>query len=334
MNQQVSLIGTASYLPSRVVDNSYFNLDPKAAENLMFKGCLKRHHASPEETAPSMIKKAATTLSTRLDFNLSRDVDILIINTHFLDRAFTGCGAQVAHELNLKTDQIIDMHNGGCISFVMMMHLAAELMQSGSYQTALICNVQNGAGRIFSQGINRQRPQSAIPGDGCGVGLLVKSDLAPILSFVRCSFGEHAYDMNLICEHGTSKGWWEPHVEPFNIEFNADNIAKIIERGNTLVPMVGYEALKKASVDKSDIDYMICNQPNPLFLEHWRKAFGLPSWRLIHTFFEHGNLFGAGPPIAYERGCLDGRIKKGNKILMAGFSHAGDYAAAAVITAA
>ena len=331
--EQVTLIATASYMPAKVVDNSYFDLDHVAGENLMFKGCRLRHHASPEETAPYMIRKAAETLAERTGIRLNQEVDMLLTNTHFLDRAFTGCGAQVAYELGLKTDQIIDMHNGGCISFVMMMQLAAELMQGGSYRTALICNVQNGAGRIFGQGSNRGRPQSAIPGDGCGVGLLVKSNRAPVLGFARRCFGAFASDMNLVCEHGTQKGWWEPHKEPFNIEFNAENTPQIIKRGNELVPLVGYEALKEAGLGANDIDHLICNQPNPIFLRNWREAFHLPEEKLIHTFYEHGNLFGAGPPIAYERGCMDGRIKPGDKVLMAGFSHAGDYAAAAVITA-
>ena len=66
------------------------------------------------------------------------------------------------------------------------------------------------------------------------------------------------------------------------------------------------------------------------FLRNWREALLLPPEKQVHTFEEYGNLFGAAIPVNLERARQTGRIAKGSTVAMGGFSHAGDYAAAAI----
>jgi 3-oxoacyl-[acyl-carrier-protein] synthase-3 len=68
-----------------------------------------------------------------------------------------------------------------------------------------------------------------------------------------------------------------------------------------------------------------------VFLRNWRESLQLPVEAHVHTFAEHGNLFGAGIPISLERAADDGKLIPGQHVVLGGFSHAGDYAAAAVI---
>ena len=325
----VGLEATASYLPENIVENSFFSAGKKSSHP-MFKGARERRHVSPDETAVSMIEQAYKNLTDKTERDLSREIDILLTNVTCLDIPFTGSGAAVAHRLGLNPKWILDVHNTGCVSFIYMMELAQKLMADGSAQTALICNVQNAAGRVFSHPDNLERPQSAIPGDGCGIGLLVKDGKNPIKSILTKSFGAYAEDMRVTTEN--SEDWWAPREKSLFIDFSEDRLGSIVARGNRLVPEVMYSALKQAGIETSEVDTMITNQPNPIFLRNWREALLLPEEKQVESYQEHGNLFGAAIPINIERAmAAKERSPDGGYLALGGFSHAGDYAAAAVI---
>ena len=323
----LSLIGTASYLPETVVDRSFFG--ESTTKGGMFRGPEKRHHVAKGETAADMIERATARLVERLGLRPQKDVDIILTNVSCLDMPFTGCGASVSQRIGAKPSYIFDVQNTGCVSFVFMMQLARSLMATSAARTALVCNVQNAAGRAFAHPQNRTRPQSSVPGDGCGVGYLVANDESPVRSIVTHAYGEYADDMRVKSEDGNE--WWEPRTTPLHIDFSEDRVAKIVARGNALVPAVVREACQAAEIKTSDIDVLVTNQPNLVFLRNWREALMLPKEKQVETFEEHGNMFGAAIPVSFERAVATGRLKKGDHVVLGGFSHAGDYAASAVV---
>ncbi len=324
----VSLAGTASYLPDRIVPNEFFG-DNTKRRRAMFRGSKQRHHANAEETPAVMIQRATERLCDRLALDPAKDFDLLLCNVTCLDMPFMGCGATVSRLIGARPQTIVDVHNAGCVSFVHMMSIARTLMQAGEIKTALICNVQNSAGRVFAHPDNRTRPQSSIPGDGCGVGYLVANDESPIRSIVVKSHPEYADDMFFVSPDGGT--WWDPRKTAMHVDFNEDRIASIVWRGNTLVPAVIDDAVAQAGLTRDDIDVLITNQPNRLFLRNWREAFCVAPEAHVHTFAEHGNLFGAAMPISFERAVDTGALKSGGHVVFGGFSHAGDYTASAVV---
>lgn len=81
----------------------------------------------------------------------------------------------------------------------------------------------------------------------------------------------------------------------------------------------------------SDIDLLITNQPNRMFLKQWQERLSIPSERHLDTFDRFGNLFGAGVPITLDHGIREGRVADGSLLMLAGFAHAGDFAGAAAV---
>jgi 3-oxoacyl-[acyl-carrier-protein] synthase III len=325
----VSLEGVASYLPEKIVDNDYFRMASGVTRHPMFRGTNLRHHMEPHETATGMAVKAIQRLAEKYTLDLSQDVDVLITNVTIADLPFVGCGAAIAGELKLSPGYVYDLQNGGCVSFIYMLELAQVLLNATDARSAILCNLQTAAGRIFSLEENRKLPQSCVPGDGCGVAYVTKEGNNPLLTTVTRTHGEFANDMEVKAPDG--RRWWEPGATAFNIEFNEHKIASIVSRGNRLVPEAMYQALQQAQLKVTDIDSLVTNQPNRIFLRNWREAVALSEEQHIHTLAEHGNLFGSAIPVCLERGIDEGRIKPGSNILLAGFSHAGDYSAAAVI---
>ncbi len=325
----VSLAGTASYMPEAVVDNAFFGVDQGRSRGGMFRGPSERRHMAPQESAAEMIERATRILCDRTGLDPAVDIELILTNVSLPDSPFTGCGASVSHRLGCTPKRIVDMHNTGCVSFVFMMDLARSLMVTTGAKSALICNAQTAAGRVFAHPENRTRPQSAIPGDGCGVGLLLANEDSPVLSIATRSCGAFADDMRATSECGGA--YWEPRPSALHLDFTESRIAAIVARGNRLVPELIHEACADAAISTSEIDVLVTNQPNEVFLRNWREALLLPKDAHVDTYAEHGNLFGAAIPVCLERAEQIGRLQPGNTVVLAGFSHAGDYAAAAVV---
>jgi 3-oxoacyl-[acyl-carrier-protein] synthase-3 len=326
--QNVSLLGVASYLPEHVVTNEFFA--PGAASRRgMFTAPTTRRHVGPDETAAELIERASVRLFEQLGLKAAKDVDILFTNVAVPDQAFTGCGAEVAHRIGARPRWIIDLHNSGCVAFIYMMDLARTLLVQSGARGALLCTVQNAAGRIFSDPELRKKSQAPVPGDGCGVGYVALSDASPILSLVQHCQPEFASDMLACADDG--RRYWQPGTTPLSIRFTEARVASIIERGNRIVPQVVSEACREAGLRTRDIELLITNQPNPIFLRNWREALELPKERHHDTFDQYGNLFSAGIPINLEDALAHGKLAPGGTLALGGFSHAGDYAAAAII---
>jgi len=324
----ISLIKTAGYLPGTPIDLSFYPIEAQENEGFLQRGKY-RHHISENENAADMIINASSKLIKELNLDPAKDIDIILTNVSCPDQPFNGCGVEVKHRLGAKAKWIFDIHNTGCISFVMMMSLAQSLMASSQAKTALICCVQSAAGRIFADPQIRSRPESCVPGDGCGVGYFVANEQSPIKSIVHHSYGEYAMDMVSVSDD--KRKWWQNRETAMRLDLSEDRIPKIVMRGNKIVPDVIKEACQEAGILSSNLNILITNQPNPVFLRNWREALELPKESQIETFEEHGNMFGAAIPICFEKGITEGRIKKNDYIALGGFSHAGDFAASAII---
>ena len=324
----VRLLGVASYLPEKVVTNDFF-APGAGARRGMFTAPTTRRHVGRDETAAEMIAKASTRLFSKLERSPAGNIDILFTNVALPDQAFTGCGAEVAGRLGCRPRWIIDLHNTGCVAFIYMMDLARTLMQATDAQSALLCTVQNAAGRVFSHPDVRMTSQAPVPGDGCGVGYLAVSDVAPIQTIVHRCHPEFARDMSASADDG--RQYWQPGASPITIRFTEERVALIIERGNQMVPAIINEACKDAGIRASDIQLLVTNQPNPIFVRNWREALELPQEIHHDTFDKYGNLFGAGIPINLEDALAHGKLSRGGVLALGGFSHAGDYTAASIV---
>lgn len=325
----ISLLGVASYLPDEIVTNEFFG--PGVSERRgMFTPPTTRRHVSREQTAADMIERAAARLIAGLNLTPSRDIDVLFTNVTIPDQPFTGVGAEIAFRLGCQPRAVVDLHNTGCVSFVYMLQLARELMAGGGGKGALLCNVQNAAGRVFRHPEVRTTRQAPVPGDGCGVAYVAASAISPVLATVVELHGEYARDMTVAADDG--RQYWEPGPTPIRVAFTETRVASIIARGNQLVPDRVRQVCGLAGKEVRDIDLLITNQPNPIFLRNWREALELPPSRHHDTYDVYGNLFGAGIPISLEDAIARGRLARGALLALGGFAHAGDYSGAALIS--
>jgi len=328
----VSLIDVSTYLPGEPVPAEHYAQYAESDElrdNLMFRAPRYRHHVAADETAIDMVERAAAGLLDRHGPDALADVDVLITHTQMPDMPFYGGGGAMAHRLGMKPSWVIDLHNGGCAAFVLGLKMAANLLESGQGRSALIAVAQNAAGQIFDQPTVRRKAQAAVPGDGAAVGLVTVSDESPILDMECRTYGEYAGEMTIAVD--PPRKWWQPGSGEGYIGFTESKITKVLARGNRQVPEVAYAVCDRIGLKPKDIDLLVTNQPNRVFLRNWRDALELPASKHLDTFDECGNLFAAGIPVNLDRAIADGQVKKGDVVLMAAFAHAGDFAGAAAV---
>jgi 3-oxoacyl-[acyl-carrier-protein] synthase III len=334
MNQQkpVSLIDVSTYLPGEPIGADYyaqFAESDELRENVMFRAPKFRHHVAEDETAIDMVERATAGLIERHGHDTIAGVDILITHTQMPDQPFYGGGAAMAHRLGMKPNWVLDLHNGGCAAFVLGLKVARNLIAAGEGQTALIAVAQNAAGQIFDQPTVRRKAQSSVPGDGAAAGLVSLSDRSPILDVECRTYGEYAGDMSATFD--PPRKWWQAGPGEGHIGFTESKITKVLARGNRQVPEVSYAVCDRIGLKPKDLDLLVTNQPNRVFLRNWREALELPKERHVDTFDHCGNLFAAGIPVNLDRAISEGRLKKDDVVMMAAFAHAGDFAGAAAV---
>lgn len=332
----VSLTDVSTYLPGEPIAADYYapSAESSAAgdgelSRVMFRAPKFRHHVGADETAVDMIERAAQGLIDRHGRDAIEGVDILITHTQVPDMPFYGAGGGIAHRLGMRPSWVLDLHNGGCAAFVLGLNVARKLLASGEGRSALVAIAQNAAGQVFDQPGVRLKAQAAIPGDGAAVGLVTLSDESPILGIECRTYGEYAGDMTLAVD--PPRKWWQPGVGEGCIGFTETKIAKVLARGNRQVPEVAMTVCDRIGLRTNDIDLLVTNQPNRVFLRNWREALELPAGRHRDTFDECGNLFGAGIPVNLDHAISDGQVKAGDVVMMAAFAHAGDFAGAAAV---
>jgi 3-oxoacyl-[acyl-carrier-protein] synthase-3 len=326
----IGIVGLGSYVPGESLGvEEFFSGNGTAVDKApLFAPPRKRHHVSRDERAGEMVVRAARPMLERLGVDPAEGVDLIITNTLLPDDLITGCGSEVADLLGCRPRKVIDLHNGGCASFAFMLDLAQTIVASGAAQTALLSNTQNLTGQLFTQPGHRQTSQAAMSGDGCGVAYLAAGAGSPLLGVATLNEPSCWSDMYVDVD---GRKYWEAGESEVMISFDREKRKQIVERGNQLVPKAVLDVCAQLDMSPSDIDVLITNQPNRLYLRHWRKALGIEPDRHINTFDEYGNLYGAGLSMTLEHAVRTGAVQDGDLVVLAGFAHAGDLAAAAAV---
>lgn len=326
----IKLIDIVTAMPSKIIHNDYFGESELREKNRMFSGTNERRHLDRSENAADLITQGIQSLKIRnpTDFTDHHAIDMILTNVSLPDECFTGCGAVVNKKSELQAKYIIDLHNTGCVSFIYLLELAQTYMASGKIKTALICTAQTSGGRVFGQEDVKNLAQAAIPGDGCAVAFVSSERGHPFLGFQLDNFPVYSEDM-----FGNYDGnkWWEARSKTGKIDFSEEKTAKIVVRGNKLVPESIYKLCNKLKIKVNQLNFLITNQPNKTFLRNWREAILMQEEQHLHTFEKYANLFGAGIPVTLAEKIEESKFREGDLICLGGFSHAGDYSASTIL---
>jgi len=316
--------GLGYYVPENVVTNDDLSkiMDTNDAWIQERTGIKERRHVvrGDGNTTTSMGVKAAKIAIERSGV-AKEDIDFVIFATLSPDYYFPGPGVLVQRDLGLKTVGALDVRNQ-CSGFVYAVSIADQYIKTGMYKNILVIGSE-----LHSYGLDmtdRGRGVSVIFGDGAGAAVLSREeDLTKgILSTHLHSEGQHAEELVLIAP-GMGKRWVtdiikdnDPNDESYYPYMNGQFVFK-----NAVVRFseVINEGLHANNLSVSDINMLIPHQANLRISQFIQAKFKLSDNQVYNNIQKFGNTTAASIPIALTEAWEQGKIKKGDLVVLAAF---------------
>ena len=150
--------------------------------------------------------------------------------------------------------------------------------------------------------------------DGAGAAILKPSDDTGIIFSELGANGEYAELLHV--PYGTSRKPERPKEDDYTLKMSGNEVFKVAVK---TLEEIAIDALKKSNLQSKDIDWFIPHQANMRIIQAVAKRLELPEEKVILSMDIHGNTSAASIPLAFDRAVQDGRIKKGDTILMQSF---------------
>jgi 3-oxoacyl-[acyl-carrier-protein] synthase-3 len=301
------ILGTGSYLPEAVVTN--FDLEQRMDTSDAWirerTGIERRHVVAPGETTVDMGEHAARAALAAAGRDAS-EVDLIVFGTCTPDLIFPNAGVMLQARLGNFGSPALGIE-AACSSFIYALSMADKFIRAGEAKLALVL----GADSLSKITNYQDRGTAILFGDGAGAVLLGPAEEPGILSTHLHADG--SYLELLRCTGGVATGF---HAEGDYIRMAGSEVFKIA------VQMLGRaveEALAANGLGKDALTWLVPHQANIRIIQATARRIGLPMERTILTVAEHGNTSSASVPLALDVGVRDGRIKRGDLLLLEAF---------------
>ncbi len=304
------IAGTGSYLPERVVTNADLAKSIDTSDEWIRErtGIKRRHIAAEDETCSDMAMQALAPAVDMAGID-AQEIDLIIVATVTPDKIFPSTACIVQRRLGIKGCPAFDIQ-AACSGFIYALDLGNRLVQAGEAKNALVIGSE-----VMSRITNwEDRGTAVLFGDGAGAVILQPCDKPGIISTHMHSDGQ--YEDLLQVPHGISMGFDAVCGEKAYIQMNGN---AVFRRAVATLGSIARETLAGNGIDKHDIDWLIPHQANLRIMQATAKRLGMPMEKMIQTVQDHGNTSAASVPMALDVAVRDGRIKRGQLLLLEAF---------------
>ena len=300
--------GVGSALPKRIMTNADISKIVDTTDEWIVErtGIKARHIAAEDETTRSLAVQAARNALDHAKLKPA-DIDLIIVATSTPDKTFPATATQVQADLGITRGAAFDVQ-AVCSGFVYGLTIADNFIKGGQSQRALVIGSET-----FSRILDwNDRATCVLFGDGAGA-VVVSASKGVGTNDDRGILGCHIHSDGRYCDKlyvdggpSTTKTVGYLRMEGREVFKHAvTNIAAVME-----------EAITKAGLKPMDIDWFVPHQANRRILEGTAKKLGVPEDRIVMTLDRHGNTSAASIPLAFDAAVKDGRIKRGQLVLM------------------
>ncbi|MDQ5881497.1 MAG: 3-oxoacyl-[acyl-carrier-protein] synthase [Pseudomonadota bacterium] len=299
--------GVGSYLPSnRVLNNDLVarGVDTNDEWIVARTGIRARHLAEAGQTSSDLALIASQRAMEMAGIDAA-DIDLIIVATSTPDFVFPSTACLLQNKLGNKGATAFDVQ-AVCSGFLYALTIAEKFIRSGSHRKALVVGAE-----VFSRILDwNDRATCVLFGDGAGAVVLEAADSPGILATALHADGSHHGILSVpgnVCG-GKVVG------DPF-LRMDGQAVFKFAVR---VLADVAKECCDVAGLAPESIDWLIPHQANIRIIEATAKKMGLPMDRVIVTVDQHGNTSAASVPLALDAAVRDGRIKRGQKVMLEG----------------
>ena len=300
------ILGTGGYLPKRVVTNAELEavVDTTDAWIRERTGIERRHLVVPGETCCDLAEQAAR-LALEAAGVAAADLDLIVLATTTPDQYFPSSACILQQRLDVHGCPAFDVQ-AVCTGFVYALSIADKFIRTGSARRALVVGADT-----FSRILDwTDRGTCVLFGDGAGAVVIEAADAPGIISTHLHADG--AYKDLLQVPGGLGSGDY------------ANN--RVVMKGNelfrvavTTLSRIVEETLTANGLERSDIDWLIPHQANLRIIQATARKLDVPMERVVVTVADHANTSAASIPLALDQAVRDGRIQRGEMLLMEAF---------------
>jgi 3-oxoacyl-[acyl-carrier-protein] synthase-3 len=303
------IIGTGGYLPERVLTNADLERMVDTSDEWIRSrtGIVKRHIVADGESTCDLAERAARA-ALEAAGREPRDVDLIIVATTTPDMIFPSTACLLQQRLDIHGCAAFDVQ-AVCTGFVYALGIADKFIRTGSAKCALVVGAE-ALSRIIDW---TDRSTCVLFGDGAGAVVLEASAEPGILSTHLHADGE--FQDLLKVPAGVSQGLDRINGQAC-IRMQGNEVFKVAV--NTLGRIVD-ETLAANRMRKEDIDWLVPHQANTRIIGATAKKLNLPMERVVLTVDQHGNTSAASVPLALDVAVRDGRIQRGDILLLEAF---------------
>ncbi|MBK8192288.1 MAG: ketoacyl-ACP synthase III [Lewinellaceae bacterium] len=319
MEAKITALGT--YVPERIVDNHYFESMIETNDEWIVSrtGIHTRRFAAEDEYTSHLCIAAAKNLVETYNVVLD-DVDFILVGTVTPDQTMPSMATQIQDYFGIKHAGALDI-SAACAGFAYGIVLAKGLIAGGTHRKILVF----GAETLSKFTDFTDRTSCILFGDGAGVVLVEAAPKGNILGVVTGSQGDCGKELYLTNTHKQING----------VDVIVDN--KIHQNGravfkwaiNTVAEQMPILA-ERSNLKMSDIDWFIPHSANLRIIEALCAQTGFPLEKTLESITLYANTSSASIPLALQRGLREGKVKKGDRLLMIGFGGGLVYAGVVV----
>jgi len=304
-NKYSRIIGTGSYLPGKVLTNYDLEKMVDTSHEWIFtrSGIAQRHIAAEGELTSDLAlhasRKAIEAAGIKAD-----EIDLVIVATTSPDQLFPSTACILQDKLGIKSRGPAFDIQAVCGGFVYALNTADMYIRAGQAKIVLVVGAE-----VLSRMLDwSDRTTCVLFGDGAGAVLLHVSDTPGIIASKLHADGSHR-DM-LKAEGNIRNG--EVDGDPF-IKMDGQAVFKFAVK---VLSEVVEEVLAENNLSGADVSWLIPHQANIRIIEATAKKLGLGMDNVVVTVANHGNTSAASIPLALDVAVRDGRIRKGQHILL------------------
>ena len=300
------IAGTGSYLPGKIITNHDLEKMVDTTDEWIRTrtGIERRHIAAEGETTVDLAEHAARRALEAAGV-APTEVDFIAFGTTTPDLVFPNCGTLLQKRLGCRGIPAFSLETA-CAGFMYALSIADKYVRCGEARRALVIGAET-LSRITDWS---DRATAVLFADGAGAVLLEPSDAPGVLSTHLHSDGE--YKDLLYCGSGVSTGFGPKVV----ISMAGSEVFKIAV---TKLGQVVDETLAANGLDRAALDWLVPHQANIRIIQATARKLDMPMERVIVTVQDHGNTSAASVPLALDVAVRDGRIRRGELLLLEAF---------------
>ncbi len=307
MSLRSQVVGCGAYLPERIITNHELagRLDTSDEWIRQRTGIGERRVAAPGELTSDLAFRAAERALASAGMSGS-DLDLLVVATATPDNTFPATATKVQARLGMTRGAAFDLQ-AVCAGFIFALSVADNALRLGQARTALVIGAET-----FSRILDwDDRGTCVLFGDGAGA-VVLKAVSASVLGgrFILSSHlhsDGRQYDI-LYVDGGPSSTQSTGFLRMEGREVFRQAVQHLSE--------VVDEALRANDLSAADIDWLVPHQANSRIIDGMGRKLGLSPEKIVMTIERHANTSAASIPLALEVAVDDGRIKRGDLVLM------------------